>query len=176
MRPRIVIYNVTAEQLRPILASAVAQLRLLVAAFEQSADLREVWQSPAISTEQKHKVLDALVAKLGVTERPVRNFIVVLIDHDRIGLLSEIAAQVEVELNSRSGRVEAEITSARELAPEQRTTLLTELGRLTGKTVLPRYVTDQSLIGGVKVRVGSTIYDGSVRGQLQRMRQQLVEG
>lgn len=157
-------------------ASAVAQLRSLVAAFEENGDLREVWQSPAISAEQKHKVLDALAAKLGVTDRPVRNFIVVLIDHDRIGLLSEIASQFEVELNNRSGRVEAEITSARELAPEQRSALLAELGRLTGKTVLPRYITDQTLIGGVMVRVGSTIYDGSVRGQLQRMRQQLVEG
>jgi F-type H+-transporting ATPase subunit delta len=154
---------------------AVAQLRSLVAAFQESTELREVWESPAIPAEQKRKVLDALAFRVGVTDRPVRNFIAVLIDQDRIALLPEIATQVEVELNSRGGRIDAEITSARELGPEQQSTLLAEISRLTGKYVLPRYVTDSRLIGGVTVRVGSTIYDGSVRGQLQRMRQQLVE-
>jgi F-type H+-transporting ATPase subunit delta len=156
-------------------SGAVAQLRSLVAAFQESMELREVWESPAILAEQKLKVLDALAARVGVTDRPVRNFIAVLIDQGRIALLPEIASQVEIELNSRGGRIDAEIVSARELGPEQRSSLLAEISRLTGKIVLPRYVTDQSLIGGVMVRVGSTIYDGSVRGQLQRIRQQLIE-
>jgi F-type H+-transporting ATPase subunit delta len=99
----------------------------------------------------------------------------VLIDQDRIDLLPEIASQLEIELNRRGGRIDAEIVSARELGPEQRSSLLAEIARLTGKIILPRYVTDRSLIGGVTVRVGSTIYDGSVRGQLQRIRQQLIE-
>jgi F-type H+-transporting ATPase subunit delta len=83
---------------------------------------------------------------------------------------------LDIELNIRHGRVDAEVVSARELDPEQRSSLLAELSRLTGKVVLPRYSTDEKLIGGVTVRVGSTIYDGSVRGQLQRIRQQLTEG
>lgn len=156
-------------------ANAVAQLGSLVAAFQESAELREVWESPAIPVEQKHKVLDALAVKVGATARPVRNFIAVLIDQDRIDLLPEIASQLEIELNRRGGRIDAEIVSARELGPEQRSSLLAEIARLTGKIILPRYVTDRSLIGGVTVRVGSTIYDGSVRGQLQRIRQQLIE-
>jgi F-type H+-transporting ATPase subunit delta len=154
---------------------AVAQLRALVAAFQASNQLREVWESPAIPVDQKHKVLDALTVRVGVTDRPVRNFIAVLIDQGRIVLLPEIAQQVELELNSRGGRIDAEIVSARELAPEQRSSLLDEISRLTGKVVLPSYATDKTLIGGVTVRVGSTIYDGSVRGQLQRIRQQLIE-
>jgi len=154
---------------------AVAQLRSLVAAFQESRELREVWESPAILAEQKRKVLDALAVRVGVTDRPLRNFVAVLIDQDRIALLPEIATQLETELNSRGGRIDAEIISARQLAPDQQATLLSEISRLTGKCVLPRYVTDPSLIGGVTVRVGSTIYDGSVRGQLQRIRQQLVE-
>ena len=81
-------------------------------------------------------------SRLGVTDRPLRNFIAVLIDQDRISLLPEIAKQLEIELNSRSGRVDAEIVSARELAPEQRSTLLAEISRLTGKIVLPHYATD----------------------------------
>ena len=155
--------------------AAVAQLRSLADAFQVSSQLREVWESPAIPVEQKHKVLDALAAKAGVTARPLRNFIAVLIDHGRIALLPEIATQVELELNARGGRIDADIVSARELTPEQQATLLAEIARVTGKTVLPRYSTDRSLIGGVTVRVGSTIYDCSVRGQLQRMRQQLIE-
>jgi F-type H+-transporting ATPase subunit delta len=154
---------------------AVAQLRSLVAAFQESTELREVWESPAIPVEQKHKVLDALAVKVDVTDRPLRNFIAVLIDQGRIALLPEIVQQVEVELNNRGGRIDAEIVSARELDSGQRTALLAEVGRLTGKVVLPRFVTDRNLIGGVTVRVGSTIYDGSVRGQLQRIREQLME-
>jgi F-type H+-transporting ATPase subunit delta len=155
--------------------AAVAQLRSLADAFQVSSQLRKVWESPAIPVEQKHKVLDALAARVGVTARPLRNFIAVLIDQRRIALLPEIAAQVELELNARGGRIDADIVSARELTPEQQAALLAEIARVTGKTVLPRYSTDRRLIGGVTVRVGSTIYDGSVRGQLQRMRRQLIE-
>jgi F-type H+-transporting ATPase subunit delta len=154
---------------------AVAQLGTLVAAFEESRELREVWESPAVPVEQKRKLLDVLTARLGVTDRPIRNFIAVLIDQDRIGLLAEIARELDVELNRRIGRVDAEIVSARELGAEQRAALLAEISRVTGKIVLPHYTTDETLIGGAMVRVGSTIYDGSVRGQLQRIRQQLSE-
>jgi len=154
---------------------AVEQLRSLVAAFQESHDLREVWESPAIPVEQKRRVLDALAARIGVTDRPIRNFIAVLIDQDRVALLPEIARQLDAELNSRNGRIDAEIVSARELSAEQRAALIVELSQLTGKVVLPRYAMDKNLLGGVTVRVGSTIYDGSVRGQLHRMRQQLTE-
>jgi F-type H+-transporting ATPase subunit delta len=156
-------------------SKVVAQLRTLVAAFELSRELREVWESPAIPVKQKRQVLDALATRIGVTDRPIRNFIAVLIDQDRIALLPEIATQLDVELNRRIGRIDAEIISARELAPEQRSALIGEISRLTGKVVLPHYATDEKLLGGVTVRVGSTIYDGSVRGQLQRIRQQLTE-
>ena len=155
--------------------AAVSQLRAFAEAFQVSPQLREVWETPAIPGDQKLKVLDALAAKVGVTVRSLRNFVAVLIDQDRIALLPEIAVQVERELNARGGRIDADIVSARELTQDQKTALLTEIARVTGKTILPRYATDQSLIGGVKVRVGSTIYDGSVRGQLERMRRQLTE-
>jgi F-type H+-transporting ATPase subunit delta len=156
-------------------AKTVEQLASLVSAFQESRDLREVWETPAIPVEQKRKVLDVLAERADVTYRPVRNFIAVLMDQGRIALLPEIARLFETELNSRSGRIHAEIVSAKALGPEQRATLVAELSRLTGKVVLPHYVTDEKLLGGVKVRVGSTIYDGSVRGQLQRIRQQLAE-
>jgi len=154
---------------------SLTQLRTMVAAFEISKELREIWETPAVLPAQKRKVLDALAARTGVTERAVRNFIAVLIDHGRIALLPEIADRLEAELNKRIGRVDAEIVSARELQQAQRSSLVAEISRLTGKQVVARYATDATLLGGVTVRVGSTIYDGSVRGQLQRIRQQLTE-
>jgi F-type H+-transporting ATPase subunit delta len=156
-------------------SKSAEQLQALVTAFEESRELREVWESPAIPVVQKQKVLDALVVRIGIAARQLRNFIAVLIDQDRISLLPEIAKQLEIELNRRIGRVDALIISAREMSPDQRASLLDELSRLTGKIVLPHYAMDATLIGGVTVRVGSTIYDGSVRGQLQRLRQQLTE-
>ncbi len=156
-------------------ARAQEQVNSLAAAFEISKELREVWESPAIPVEQKRKVLDVLAQRVGVTDRPVRNFIAVLIDQDRIGLLPAIARELAEELNHRAGRVEASIVSARELGEEQRQSLVAEIARLTGKHVAAGYTTDPGLLGGVVVKVGSTIYDGSVRGQLQRMRRQLTE-
>ncbi|PSH03105.1 MAG: ATP synthase F1 subunit delta [Acidobacteria bacterium] len=156
-------------------SKVVEQLRSLVAAFEQSSELRVVWESQGIPVEQKRKVLDALAAKVGVTDRPVRNLVAVLIDQDRTALLPEIAKQLDTELNCRNGRIAAEIVSARELGPELRSSLIAEISCLTGKTVTPHYAIDKKLIGGVIVRVGSTIYDGSVSGQLQRIRQRLSE-
>lgn len=156
-------------------ASALAQVNAMVGAFEISKELREVWESPAIAVEQKRKVLDVLAERVGVTDRPVRNFVAVLIDQDRIGLLPEIAHELAEELNHRVGRVEASIVSARELGEEQRQALVAEIARLTGKQIVAGYTTDPGLLGGVVVKVGSTIYDGSVRGQLQRMRRQLTE-
>jgi len=137
-----------------------------------SKDLREVWETPSIDAEQKRAVLDAIVARQG-TSRMVRNFIAVLIDHRRVSLLAPIVKQFEQELNQRMGFTEAEITSAHELNQADRGTIEARVEKVTGKKVRARYSLDESLLGGAVVKVGSTIYDGSVKGQLERMRQAL---
>ena len=139
----------------------------------QSKDLREVWEAPSIPAEQKRGLLDAIVAREGIT-REVRNFIAVLIDHRRISLLGEIVKQFELELDDRLGFTEAEITSARELSGAERQSLEAQVEKLTGRKVRARYGRDGSLLGGAVVRVGSTIYDGSVKGQLEKIREQLT--
>ena len=135
-----------------------------------SKELREVWETPSILAEQKRAVLDAIVARQGIS-RTVRNFLAVLIDHRRINFLAPIVKQFEQELNQRMGFTEAEITSARELNETERHALETRMEKLTGRKVRARYSRDSSILGGVVVKVGSTIYDGSVSGQLQRIRQ-----
>jgi F-type H+-transporting ATPase subunit delta len=137
-----------------------------------SKPLREVWDAPSILVEQKRAVLDAIAARQGIS-RPVRNFMAVLIDHHRVHFLDAIVKQFEIELNHRMGFIEAEITSARELSTPERGALESRVETLTGKKVRAQYARDESLLGGAVVRVGSTIYDGSVKGQLERLKEQL---
>jgi F-type H+-transporting ATPase subunit delta len=135
-----------------------------------SKELREVWEAPSIPAEQKRAVLDAVVAREGIS-KPVRNFLAVLIDHRRVSFLAAIVKQFEQELYARMGFAEAEITSARKLGESERRELEAEVEKVIGKRVRARYAQDPSVLGGAVVRVGSTIYDGSVKGQLERIRE-----
>jgi F-type H+-transporting ATPase subunit delta len=137
-----------------------------------SKELRAVWEAPSITAEQKRAVLDALVARQGIS-RVVRNFVAVVIDHRRIHFLGPIVKQFEQELNQRLGFTEAEIISARELNQSDRGVLEARMEKLTGKKVRAHYALDESILGGAVVKIGSTIYDGSVNGQLERIRQAL---
>src|SRR5947199_140665 len=89
--------------------------------------------------------------------------------------LPAIAKQFEAELNDRLGFIDAAITSARELSVQERQGLETQVARMTGRTVRAQYSTDPAVLGGAVVQIGSTVYDGSVRGQLHRIREQLVQ-
>ncbi len=147
-------------------AQAVAEL------VAGSKELRAVWETPSITAEQKRAVLDAIVARQGISTI-VRNFVAVLIDHRRINFLGPIVKQFELELNRRMGFTEAEITSARELNQADRSALEAQMEKLTGKKVRAHYSLNESLLGGAVVKVGSTIYDGSVAGQLERIKHAL---
>lgn len=148
------------------------QLRSIVDAVHASDELRRVWESPAVLPEQKRAVLDGIAKQIGAV-RPIRNFIAVLIDHRRIPMLDDIARLFEAELDAQLGFIEVEISSARTLTPGEKRDIENRVERMTGKKVRPRYSSNPQLLGGVSIRVGSTIYDGSVRGQLEKMRQQL---
>jgi len=149
---------------------AMAELRVVADLLAESVELRRVWENPAIPAEQKHRLLDVIVRRDGIS-RPVRNLVAVVIDHRRVRFLSRIIQQVEKELDARLGLVEAEIFSMRELGDAEKRALEAQLGRVTGKRVRARYGQDASLLGGAVVRVGSTIYDGSVKGQLERIKE-----
>jgi len=144
----------------------------MAALLSQSKELRQVWDAPSIAAGQKRAVLDAIVSREGLSAA-VRNFVAVLIDHRRIPFLGAIVKQFELELDQRMGFAEAQIASARELSESERRALEREVEKLTGKKVRGHYLRDPSLLGGALVKVGSTIYDGSVIGQLERMREEL---
>ena len=154
-------------------AQTLQEAQSLTELLAGSNELREVWETPSIPAEQKRAVLDAIVAREGIS-RPVRNFVAVLIDHRRVQFMGPIVKQFEQELNRRLGFTEAEITSARELSETEQRGLESQVAKLTGRKVRARYSQDRSLLGGAMVKVGSTIYDGSVKGQLERIRKQLA--
>ena len=139
-----------------------------------SKELREVFEDPSMPLEVKLKVVDAMAPKLGLP-KPLRNFIAVLLDHDRIAAYTEILAAYRHEMDMRLNIGEAEITTIRELSAEERETLESHAETLTGKNIRAVYRQDASLLGGVVLRIGTVIYDGSVRARLDRLREQLVE-
>jgi len=145
------------------------EARSLVELVQNNQQLREVWEAPSIPAEQKRALLDAIVTREGIS-RPVRNFMAVLMDHRRLKFLEPIVQEFGHELNRRLGFTEAEITSARELGQAERSAIEAQVEKLTGHRVRARYAQDSSILGGAIVKLGSTIYDGSVKGQLERIR------
>jgi F-type H+-transporting ATPase subunit delta len=151
----------------------IAEFEEIVQIVNGSRELRNVLQNPAVSKEQKLRLLDAIVKQIGATKW-LRNFLAVLIGHRRIRSLGDLLEQFKQELDRRMGIAEAKVTSVRELSAAEKKSLEQQLAEITGKTVRATYSQDINLLGGVLVRVGSTIYDGSVYGRLQRMRQELA--
>ena len=153
---------------------SINEVRSLENVLSESFDLRLVWENPSLGHEQKMKVLDAVAAKLGLS-RITRNLAAILIDHRRIGSLSDLRKDLENEINARLGLADAQVTSARVLGEEEKRQLESQVSGVTGKKIRATYATDKSVLGGAVVKVGSTVYDGSVRGQLARLKQELIE-
>jgi F-type H+-transporting ATPase subunit delta len=153
--------------------SARNQLEDFRAAYEESAELRNFLISPAIPLEAKHGVIEKLVARLGGS-KIIRNFLFVMADNQRVHLLPEIVKTFELVLRKRQGVAEANITSASELNGGQKTALIQTLERLSGQKIQAKYSLKPELLGGAVVRIGDTIYDGSVLNRLNRLRAQLA--
>lgn len=153
---------------------AVAQLRAVDNILAASAELRTALLTPAIQTSRKHAVMARLIERLGGAPL-IRNFVNVIINHRRIGIFSDIREAFEQTLDERRGFVRAEVVSAAPLEQGRSASLESELSRLTGKRMRLRFNVNPDLLGGVLARIGSTVYDGSVRGQLQQLRRRLTE-
>jgi F-type H+-transporting ATPase subunit delta len=151
------------------------QLSDFLATWEGSLELREFFVNPAIPAAQKVGILDKLNAKLGM-QKELRNLLAVLITNDRIGHVSEVAAAYRRLLQEQSGIRPAEIVTARALNKTDRDALVAQVAKLAGGRIEPSFKLDQSILGGAVVRIGSTVYDGSVRGRLDRLKETLTAG
>ena len=155
-------------------AEVEQQLEDFATTFAGSKDLRELLLNPSISAQKRVAILDKINGRVGCGPK-VRNFLAVLISHERLGALAEILEEYQEEMNRRLSISDAEVVTARPLDGQERADLEGQVSVLAGHNkVNATFREDKSLIGGAIVRIGSTIYDGSIRGRLERLKEQLV--
>ena len=154
---------------------ALEEMDAFGAVLQESTDLRQLFESPAVGTADKIRVLDQVIHRMG-TSLAVSNFLRVLVKNHRTVYFDEIGRAFRRVANQRLGIIEVKVVSASELASPEREALRARFQELTGKQVEMEYRLDPELVGGVRAQVGSTVYDGSVRGALDRFREQLTAG
>jgi F-type H+-transporting ATPase subunit delta len=152
---------------------ALTQLRAVEGLIQESPELRTALQTPAIQNSRKRAVMGDLLARLGGSPL-IRNFVYVVIDHRRIGIIGDIREAFELQLDERLGFVRAEVSSAAPLDAPLSAGLESELSKLTGKRMRLRFDVDPDLLGGIVARIGSRVYDGSIRGELRELGRKLA--
>jgi F-type H+-transporting ATPase subunit delta len=151
-----------------------ADLRALAGAMHESAELVTALTNPAIRRADRRKVIDALLERIAAAPH-TRSLVYLLLDGERMGSLEAISREVNAMIEARSGRVSAEVTSARPLDAAQLSQIINALEKLSGKKVAVTRREDPSLLGGVVAKLGDTVYDGSLRTQLRALRDELTK-
>jgi len=141
--------------------------------IEANPQLKEVFANPTIIHDHKRKVLEDLIARTRVRET-TSSFLRVLLKNQRLSQLREIADRFALVLDERSGVVAAQVTTARPISEDLRNSLHETLAAATGRKVRLSFATDESIIGGLVARIGSTIFDGSVQSQLDRLANEMA--
>lgn len=162
---------VMAKKLDP--RQVEAQFGDFLGTLRDSRELQEIFGNPSITLETKLKVLDAIAPRLGLAKE-MRNFFAVVLQNGRIDALNSIAEEYRKEMNVRLHVRQATITSVRELDPEEKSEIEAQASKLAGTQVHAAFRRDPSLLGGVILRIGDTIYDGSLRGRLEELRGKLL--
>ena len=151
------------------------QLGEIAGAILNNAQLRAVLMSPAVPKAKKKAVIGRVADAMGLPKK-LKNFLFITVDRGRVDKLSEIREAFDLALDDKLGFVRADIASAEALTDDQKSRMEAELSKLSGKTIKATYSVDPALVGGALARVGSKVYDGSIRGQLVKLRRQLVTG
>lgn len=155
--------------------TVLAELRSFAQSLAASRPLRDVLASPAVAVTRKHAVIEKLAAQMGVS-RTTRNFLTVVCRHGRLGMLNRIAEAFQAVIDQRRGVAPAQLTFAVEPDEGQRAQFEAAVSGITGKKARLEYRVDPSILGGAILRIGSSVYDGSVAGQLQRIGAKLAAG
>ncbi|MEO8649648.1 MAG: ATP synthase F1 subunit delta [Acidobacteriota bacterium] len=152
-----------------------SELKIWEQLIKGNAELQGAFGNPAIAQADKVKVLEALIDRAKPTGTTA-NFLRVLLRNKRLTALTVINQRYEIELDERGGLIAASVASARELTEGEKAELRSNLDKLTGKKVALSFEVDKDIIGGVVTRVGSTVYDSSVRTQLLNLKEELANG
>jgi F-type H+-transporting ATPase subunit delta len=148
-------------------------LDLAASVVGQGAAL-EVLRNPARPLRQRADVVNALLASR--VPEPVLKLVGLLVERGRIDRLGDVAVEYRRMLDRERGIVQALARTALPLTDDETAALQQKVATMTGRTVNVKVEVDESLIGGITVRVGDTLYDASVRGRLERLRERLVAG
>jgi F-type H+-transporting ATPase subunit delta len=149
------------------------ELERVADTFGRSPELKQTLENPIFPLEKRKLVLDELARRLALS-KIVRNFVLLLLDKGRIGSLPDVARVYHTLVDEHANRVRATVTSARPLDPTLEKRLKTALEQQSGKTVILEKKEDPAILGGVITQLGDLVYDGSVRTQLENMREQLL--
>jgi len=151
-----------------------SDLRSLAKAMKESAELQSVLTNPAIRRADRRRVIDGLLQAIGALPLS-KNLVYLLLDSERMSSVPDISREVDAMIEAKSGRITAEVTSARPLELAQLTEITVALEKLSGKKVTVTKREDESLLGGVVAKLGDTVYDGSLRTQLRNLRDELTK-
>lgn len=151
------------------------ELKIFEGMMSNGSNLSNMFANPSLAHAGKVRVLENLLEKTKPT-KTTANFLRVLTENGRLVNLAEINQAFVDVLSERSGIVSAKITSARELSVNEQKDLETNLEKMVGSKVNLAYEINQEIIGGIVTRIGSTVYDSSVRTQLDNLKKQLVNG
>lgn len=151
------------------------ELRAVERIFSASADLKAVFANPAFTAEQKKEIMKGLIAKVKCSEM-VGNFLLLLVDKNRVAFLDQIVHTYETLADEQSGIIRPIIRTAFALDASQVSSIQSALEKKTGKKVIPQVTVDQNLLGGVVTQIGDTAFDSSVKTQLKRIQDILQKG
>ena len=140
--------------------------------LDGNRELSVFYEDPAVGAARKKAATSQLLARLGFC-KTAGNFILVLVERNRMGHFNEVLQAFRQAVRDRLGIVEVGVTTSTEIGQALREQLSRAMEQLSGKRVRLRFRIDPQILGGVIARVGDTIYDGSVRQQLQQMRENL---
>lgn len=149
------------------------EVRALAAAVRASEELADTLANPAIPRSERRKVLEAVAVRVGASKLTL-HLAFLLLDRERVGALPDVSRELDVMIDDALGRVKAEVTTAQPLSQDQRKKIQGVLEHISGRKVEMETVEDPNLLGGVVAKVGDRLYDGSLRSQLERMRESLA--
>lgn len=140
--------------------------------FDKQKELREVLENPALPLPVRTNILREVLQRAGV-EKVTENFLLFLLSRNRLRFLNDFVQAFMNALDGRMGIISAEVATAFELTVPQREGLRARLGEVTGHKMKLNFAIDPSIIGGVVVQIGSTVYDGSIKSQLEALRRRI---
>jgi len=143
--------------------------------FMTNADVGAAFANPAFTAEQKKQIMQELVARFGCSEL-VGNFLMLLVDKNRVAFLSQIVATYEILADEQSGTIRPLIKTAFPLDDNQVSKIQDALEKKSGKKVVAEVSVDKSLLGGVVIQIGDIAFDSSVKTQLKRIQDILQKG